>query len=645
MDAPERTDNLEAAVEWLLSRIGGPLKIGTPLGLGKPHRLLNALYARVAADPSRPLHLYTALSLDPPASGSGLERRFLEPFVRRHFGDDFPRLAYVEAMKRNTLPRHIEVEEFYLQSGALLDSLAAQTRYASLNYTHVARALADRGVNAIVQRVALEPGGARLSLSSNTDLTFDAVDAIVARGLPRPLLIAEIDPELPWLDGGAAVDAGWFDLVITPPGPYPRLFGLPRQPVSDAEYAIGFFASTLVRDGGTLQIGIGALSDALCHALALRHVDNVAYRRVLAALSSPAAADPALGAFAEGLYGCSEMINEGFRRLVEVGVVRRKVMDDEALMQRLADGNADADDHARLEHDGQFLHGGFYLGSPEFYRWLREMPEAHRRGIDMRRISEVNELYGGHETLERLQRRDACFFNTCMMATALGAAVSDALEDGRVISGVGGQYNFVAMAHALPGGRSVLLLRSSREAHGHLRSNVVWNYGHATIPRHLRDVYVTEYGIATIRGLADEDCIIAMAAITDARFVDGLLDTARRAGKLHADLVAPARARGARNTPERLREALAPLHRAGALPDYPLGSDFSATEQRLVKGLNWLKQRTATRGGKLATVLRSLGARTDDAEALSRMALAQPRGVAARLEAKLLALALRETSR
>src|SRR3546814_6028034 len=54
-------------------------------------------------------------------------------------------------------------------------------------------------------------------------------DAIVAAGLPRPLLVAEVDPELPWLDGSAAVDEDFFDAVVTPPGPHPKLFGLPRS--------------------------------------------------------------------------------------------------------------------------------------------------------------------------------------------------------------------------------------------------------------------------------------------------------------------------------------------------------------------------------------------------------------------------------
>ena len=92
-------------------------------------------------------------------------------------GDDFPRLAYVQAEKRDALPAHVEVEEFYMQSGALLRSRQAQRRYASLNYTHVARVVAERGVNCVVQKVAANADGTRLSLSSNTDLTFDLLDA------------------------------------------------------------------------------------------------------------------------------------------------------------------------------------------------------------------------------------------------------------------------------------------------------------------------------------------------------------------------------------------------------------------------------------------------------------------------------------
>ena len=125
----------------------------------------------------------------------------------------------------------------------------------------------------------------------------------------------------------------------------------------------------------------------------------------------------------------------------------------ERAMARINAGLATPADEARLAREGRWLDGAFYLGSKDLYRWLRELPPEQVRGIGMTRVSHINELYGGSEALEREQRRDARFFNTCMMMTALGAAVSDGLADGRVVSGVGGQYNFVAMAHALPEAR------------------------------------------------------------------------------------------------------------------------------------------------------------------------------------------------
>lgn len=648
---PHHLTDLDAAVDWLLARVPGALRIGAPLALGKPHRLLNALYTRIEHDPARPLQLYTALSLDPPrAGGDGLEARFMRPFVARHYGD-FPRLAYADAIARDALPAHIQVEEFYMQSGALLGSSQAQRWYTSLNYTHAADAVAQRAPQVIVQKVAAREGVTQLSLSCNNDITQDTLDAIKARGLPRPLLIAEVDPQLPWLGGSATVEPDFFDLVVTPPGPYPALFGLPRQPVSDADYAIGLYASTLVRDGGTLQIGIGTLADALSHALVLRHTDNARYRQILHALDPELADHPlvreagGLGPFEIGLYGCSEMLNEGFRKLVQTGVIWRKVHDDLGLMQRLADGSASNGDHARLAREGEYLHGAFYLGSSEFYDWLRHLPEAECRAIGMRRISEINQLYGGNEALERLQRRDARFFNSCMLATALGAATSDALDDGRVVSGVGGQYNFVAMAHALPDARSILMFRATRQAGATSQSNVRWSYGHTTIARHLRDVFVNEYGIADLRGLTDEDCVIAMAGITDAAFQTRLLEQAKAAKKLAGDFTAPSRWQ--QNRAATLAARLAPFRADGSLPDYPLGSDFDAVEQDLLRALTWLKSATATRMDKLRTVLAALRQPAADSDALylQRMGLEQPAGFGERLDARLLRLALARTAR
>jgi acyl-CoA hydrolase len=642
-------DSADALAEAILARAGGAVVAGAPLALGKPNRILNALYARIKAEPSRSLHLLTALSLNPPKPRSELEARFLGPFLSRHFGDDYPRLAYADDLRAGRLPNNVTIEEFYVQSGAWLGVAAMQRHYASVNYTHVPRAVAGRGVNLMLQLMARSPDGQRLSFSCNPDTTLDTLDEIARLGLPRPLLVAEVHPELPFMGGDAEVPVEMFDLVLDSGGATHRLFGLPRRPVSDADYAIGLHASTLVRDNGTLQIGIGTLSDALAHALVLRHRHNEAYRKMVRTLDPEAAERPlvrewgGLDDLPRGLYGASEMVMEGFRHLMENGVMGRMVVEDIEVMRRLAAGSATQADFERALREGFCLHGAFFLGSTEFYRWLREMPEERRQRIGMTRITQINQLYGGREALERLQRRDARFFNACMLVSALGAATSDALADGRVVSGVGGQYNFVAMAHALEEGRSVLMFRAVRHHKGKALSNIVWNYGHVTIPRHLRDIFVTEYGVADLRDKCDEDCVKAMLAICDARFQDEVAQQAKQAGKLDPGFRIPEAWRA--NRPEMLRQKLAPFRSDGLLPDYPLGSDFTEVEQRLVRALAWLKRNTATTAGRLRTLARAVtGGRTDDREAMARMGFETPKGLHQKLMASLVALGLRETA-
>ena len=123
-----------------------------------------------------------------------------------------------------------------------------------------------------------------------------------------------------------------------------------------------------------------------------------------------------------------------------------------------------------------------------------------------------------------------------MMATLLGAVISDALADGKVVSGVGGQYNFVAQSFALDDARSIILVRATRNAKGRVTSNILWNYGHTTIPRHLRDIVVTEYGIADLRGKTDRDVIAAMLGVADSRFQGRVAETRKRGGKDRKEL-------------------------------------------------------------------------------------------------------------
>ena len=638
----EFLDDVETCVARVLAHARGTVCLATPLGLGKPNVLLNAIYLRAANDSNLRLDIYTALSLARPQAKGELERRFLAPFLERHFGKDYPDLAWLAAQRANALPANIRVHEFYLQSGALLGVEQAQRDYASLNYTHVARDLADIGINVVVQLIATreEAVGTRYSLACNPDVTLDLDDRVRAAGRPRPLVVGVVHPQLPFVGNEAEVDVGFFDIVLRDPACAHTLFALPREPVDTAEYALGLHASALVRDGGTLQIGIGALSDALVHALRLRQTNNADYRAALAALAIDNALVSRIGSlepFATGLYGASEMVMDGFMHLVNAGIVKRRVHDDPDLERALAEGR----EVAAGRRDGRYLRGAFYLGSKEFYAWMRGLEGEAFDGLSMTRVSDINQLYGGREALDALQRRDARFFNTCMMATVLGAATSDALENGQVVSGVGGQYNFVAMAHALHGGRSILMLRSWREKHGEVASNILWNYGHTTIPRHLRDIYVTEYGSADLRGKSDEDCIIAMLAISDARFIDALAARAKANGKLRRDFAIPDRWR--RNTPAYLAQTLAP-HRA-RFPPFPFGSDFSAEELALLPALQRLQRISTSKRALAAFLLSSLWKarrRPGDEPLLQRLALAAPQTLRERLLRRLVIAALRQ---
>jgi acyl-CoA hydrolase len=640
----EFVTSVEACVERVLAHARGALRLATPLGLGKPNVLLNAIYARATRDPSLTLDIYTALSLARPKPKSELERRFLEPFVARHFGKDYPDLAWVAAQHANALPANVRIHEFYMLSGALLGVEQAQRDYASLNYTHVARDLAEIGINVLVQLIAVreDTSGTHYSLACNPDVTQDLLERMAAVGAPKALTIGVVHPDLPFIGNDAEVDAAMFDVVLRDAASAHTLFALPREPVDVAEYALGLHASALVRDGGTLQIGIGALSDALVHALLLRHSRNVDYRAVLAAIGAaeqPIARSGGLDTFTRGLYGASEMVMDGFMHLAKGGVLKRLVYDDLEMERARATGRP-VDVAAR--RDGRYLRGAFYLGSKDFYAWLRGLDGAAFDGLSMTRVSDINQLYGGRETLDALQRRDARFFNTCMMATLLGAATSDALENGQVVSGVGGQYNFVAMAHALEGGRSILMLRSTRSKGGDVRSNILWNYGHTTIPRHLRDIYVTEYGSADLRGKSDEECILGMLAITDAGFLDELAASAKTAGKLRRDFVIPDRWR--QNTPARLVDALRP--HSALFPRFPFGSDFSAEELLLLPALERLRQVAAHKGTLAAFLLSSLfkgGGTPEDEALLGRLGLDRPRGWYERILQRIVVTALRES--
>jgi acyl-CoA hydrolase len=702
---------IDECVDATLARVGHHIVLGLPLGIGKPNLVANEFYRRAARDPALRLTILTALSLSRPKARNDLERRLLEPIVERVFAD-YPELDYAAAAKAGTLPPNVEVIEFFFEPGAWLGVESAQRHYLSANYTHVARDFLARGANVIAQLVAKRTvaGDSQFSLGSNPDVTVDLLPQIgAARAAGRDIVtIGAVHPRMPFMFGAAQVGAGHFDFLIDHPRYDYELFCPPNLPLRTVDHAIAMRVSALVPDGGTLQIGIGELGDAVVYSLLLRHQQGSPWRKALEALGGEGEALHT-APFQRGLYACSEMLIDQMLDLLRAGVLRRHVYPSLPLMRlldagriterfdagilealteagtarlldegtfeelrhcgvfrtdtRYRDGRIRASDGEWITADlgdpgsrralaaqclGRELQGGivahaaFFLGPRGFYAKLREMPERELRRIDMCGVGFVNQLHGEDYELRCLQRRDARFINTAMMMTLLGAAVSDTLENGRVVSGVGGQYNFVSMAHALPGARSILCLRATREKGGRVSSNIVWNYAQATVPRHLRDIVVTEYGVADLRSATDEETIARLLAITDARFQPDLLAKAQAAGKIARDYRIPDAQRG--NTPERLAAAFAGPRREGLFSDYPFGSDLTEVEIRLARSLGALAARTATRGGRARALVAALGKPVEAGtqEALARMGLQAPRGWRERLARRLVALALRE---
>jgi acyl-CoA hydrolase len=409
------------------------------------------------------------------------------------------------------------------------------------------------------------------------------------------------------MPGEAEIERAQLDVVLEPQGQHYGLFAPPKQTVSLSEYAMALHAASLVRDGGTLQIGIGSFSDALAHALVLRHTRNADFRVLLDKLGTPLPEWAELGPFSVGLYGCSEMLVDGFLALKKAGVLKRRV----------------------TGQDGKpvLLHAGFFVGNRAFYRQLREMPADELAEICMTGISHTNTLRGD-SARKCAERPHARFINTALTMTLLGAVSSDTLKDGRVVSGVGGQHDLVAMAHELADARAIVAVRSTRHQGRQIRSNIAWTYANATVPRSLRDVIVSEYGIADVRGKSDRDTIAAMVGIADSRYQRGLTEAAQRVGKLERSFSLPTHA--AANTPERLKSALMPARRAGLLPPFPLGSDLTEVEEALAHPLLALKR--APYGELLRIFLAGVSSAPTASEtaALERLGLAAPAGLGER---------------
>jgi hypothetical protein len=421
---------------------------------------------------------------------------------------------------KNKIPSNITIMEFYFPAGKYLGNSYAQRNYVSSNYTHVLRDALDRKVNLLVQLISEKDG--HYNLGCNPDVSSDMLAIKDDVGL---VTVGELNKSLPYMYGEAVRPKKDFDFVYEPGELEYPLFAPPKMSVPNKDYMIGLYASTLVKDDGELQIGIGSLGDSLVYSLIKRHKDNQKYQeylnkfQVTRKFSEEISHLGETSAFNKGVFGATEMIVDGFMELYKNDILKKKTYDHIGLQRLLNEGKIkerfDSNildvllenkviSHKITEMDfnflvhfgifkdglnykngtiylndkdfvnpllselhdleevkkkclgtelknGHILHGGFFLGPKNFYNWLHGLSDEERRLIVMKSVRKINHLYG-HEELDRLHRKNARFINTCMMMTLSGAAVSDGLADGRVVSGVGGQFNFVSQAQALPDG-------------------------------------------------------------------------------------------------------------------------------------------------------------------------------------------------
>lgn len=698
---PLRHQQPDHAAKKIVDRVGKQIVLGIPLGIGKPIGFVNALYRLAQEDPSIQLTIFTGLTLSRPLYRNELEKRFVEPILDRVL-KDYEDPLYEKARLLQQVPGNIRIIEFFLSPAKYIGNSYVQQNYISTTYTNATKDLLAHSMNVIAQQVSSSNTHAnKYSLSCNTDLFHQSAANLYEqkRHGKEIALIAEVNANLPFMYGeDAVVNADTFtDIIDT--GHYRAIFAIPREELSVQDHLIGIYTSTLIKDNGSLQVGIGKLSNAVANALILRHQHNSLYLDLLEQLSiqrkfgDSITACGQLTPFDQGLYAPTEMLSDEYIQLYQAGILKRQVFPHAGIqnllnlqkitekvtpltLQHFLENNLI---HSFLTNDdflflkefgiikdelqyrdgqlifpngettsadlaipeirekicngylgaklkkGKIIHAGFFLGSSDFYDALRKMSIDELNQIEMTSVFKTNLLSSDPE-LFTLQRQQARFVNSAIMIALSGSIISDGLENLQELSGVGGQFEFVYMTQQLPNARSIINCRSTRKHGRHLISNIVWEHSNFTIPRYLRDIVITEYGIADCRNKTDSEIIKSLLNITDSHFQEKLLKQAKKYGKLPTEYEIPYMFQ--KNTAESIKPIIHRLQLKGYCQPYPFGSDLTDEEVRIRRVLSFLKNQSRVQLTWLA--LRALFFyRKDDAfrSSLLRMKLLQPKSL------------------
>ena len=272
-----------------------------------------------------------------------------------------------------------------------------------------------------------------------------------------PLVIAQVNPNMPRTRGNASLHESQIDAWVGVDEP---LLEYPPPAVGEVERAIGGAVAALVPDGATVQVGVGAIPQAVLEALG-------GHRRL--ALHS-LLVDAAVGLVERGVVdGSAKRVHRGRMDIVEVMGTRRlfDFVHDNALVNM---------ETSELVHDPAFV-----------------------------------------AQLDRFVS-----INSALEVDLTGQVTAESLG-GRQVAGIGGQFDFVLGARHSRGGAAIIALPSTGRDGSVSRVVARLGAGAAiTTPRFLADWVVTEFGAARLKGRGARERAAALITVAHPRFREEL---------------------------------------------------------------------------------------------------------------------------
>ncbi len=305
---------------------------------------------------------------------------------------------------------------------------------------------------ALVQAAAPDANG-NMSLGISVDYTLPAVRA-------AKKVIVQVNKELPRTYGDSIFNISDANVVAVVEHDAPIIELAPPK-ITEIEKAIGANCAKLINDGDTLQLGIGAIPDAVLMFLGEK----------------------------KDLGIHSEMFSDGVVGLVEKGVIT----------------NA-----KKTTHKGKFV-ANFLMGTRRLYDFVNNNPD-----VEMYPVDYVN------NPVVVMKEDNIVSINSCVQIDLMGQAASETVGYTQ-ISGVGGQVDFIRGASMAKNGRSILAFPSTA-AKGTVSKIVpLLDEGAAvTTSRNDIDYVVTEYGIAKLSGRTLKERAKALIEIAHPDFREGL---------------------------------------------------------------------------------------------------------------------------